>query len=155
MLLPGVTDPFNKAVDIRGEVLREAAWDARFLFPTLVLGPQKPGASSTAARYEIATRLDLWNKGQLDTLAARAKTAIRPPFGRSKAHRAARRAAQLLRKNHFASEAALSGSLRVADAAEDTIKAIGLLFPEPSTVSPQDLLDYFGPATPTSNNRSD
>jgi hypothetical protein len=78
MLLPVVNGLFNKAVDIRGEVLREAVWDALFLFPTLVLGPQIPGASSTTVRSEIETRLDLWNKGQLDTLVARAKSAIRP-----------------------------------------------------------------------------
>ena len=41
-LMPVVTDLFNKAADIRGEVMREAAWDALFLFPTLVMGPQKP-----------------------------------------------------------------------------------------------------------------
>ena len=38
-LLPVATDLFNKAADTRGEILREAAWDALFLFPTLVLGP--------------------------------------------------------------------------------------------------------------------
>jgi len=54
-----VTDLYNKAADIRGEVLREAAWDALFLFPTLVVGPQKPGASSSAVKTEVATRLDL------------------------------------------------------------------------------------------------
>ena len=58
-LLPVVTDLMNKAVDIQGEVLREAAWDALFLFPTLVLGLQKPGASSTTVKSEIAARLDL------------------------------------------------------------------------------------------------
>jgi len=42
-----------------GEALREAAWDALFLFPTLVLGPQKPGASSSTVKLEVAARLDL------------------------------------------------------------------------------------------------
>jgi hypothetical protein len=34
----------------------------------------------------------------------------------------------------------------VADATEDTIRAIPPLFPEPDWVFPNDLLDYFGPA---------
>ena len=34
MILPVVTDLMNKTGDVRGEVLREAAWDALFLFPT-------------------------------------------------------------------------------------------------------------------------
>ena len=58
-LLPVVKDLFNKAADIRGEVLREAAWDALFLFPTLVMRPQKPRASSSAVKTEVAARLDL------------------------------------------------------------------------------------------------
>ena len=58
-LLPVLTELLTKAADVRGTVLREAAWDALFLFPTLVLGPQKPGASATAVKAEIATRLDL------------------------------------------------------------------------------------------------
>jgi hypothetical protein len=138
----------NKAADMQGEVLREAAWDALFLFPTLVLGPKKPGASSKAVKSEIAAKLDLWNKGQLDTLAARVKSAIRPPSGKSKAQRATRRAAQLLRKNQFVRVATLSGSLGVADITEDTIKAISPLFPERGIVSPTDLLHYYGQATP-------
>jgi hypothetical protein len=83
-LLPVVTDLCNKAADIRGEVLREAAWDALFLFPTLVLGPHKPGISSSAVKLEVAARLDLWNRGLLDVLADKAKANIRPPSGRSK-----------------------------------------------------------------------
>ena len=147
-LLPVATDLFNKAADTRGENLREAAWDALFLFPTLVLGPQKPGASSSSVRAEIASRLDLWSRGQLDVLATRARANIRPPSGRSKSQRAARRAAQLLRKNQFARAAALAGSLGVADATPDTIAGIPPLFPNPGIVDPQDLLDYYGPAAP-------
>ena len=118
------------------------------MFPTLVLGPQKPGASSSAVKAEIASRLDLWNRGQLDVLAARAKANTRIPSGRSKSQRVARRAAQLLRKNQFARAAALAGSLGVADATPDTIAAIPPLFPDPGVVDPQDLLDYFGPEAP-------
>jgi hypothetical protein len=73
-LLLVVTELFNKAADVRREALREAAWDVLFLFPTLVLGPQKPGASSSTVISEVAARLDLWKKGHLDILAARAKT---------------------------------------------------------------------------------
>jgi len=94
----------------------------------------------------MAARLDLWNKGALDVLAAKAKCAIRPPSGRSKTQRAARRAAHLLRKNMFARAAILSGSLGVADATEEIIRATPPL--SRSTVSAQDLLDYFGPSTP-------
>jgi hypothetical protein len=147
-ITPVITDLLNKAADVRGEVLREAAWDALFLFPTLVLGPQKPGASTTAVKAEMTIRLDLWNKGELDILAARAKAASRPPSGRSKSQRAARRAAQLLKKNQFARAAALAGSLGVADATEDTLKAIPHLFPEPGGVSQADLMDLYGPAAP-------
>ena len=93
MIIPVITDLLNTAADIRGEILREAAWDALFLFPTLVLGPQKPGALSSAVKAEMAQRVELWNKGQLDILAARAKAATRLPSGRSKSQRAARRAA--------------------------------------------------------------
>ncbi len=84
----------------------------------------------------------------MNTLAARARSAIRPPFGRSKAQRVARRAAHLLRKNQLARAATLTGSLGVADATEDTIKAIAPLFPEPGIVSPEDLLDFFGTSAP-------
>jgi hypothetical protein len=147
-LLPVVTDLCDKAADTRGEVLREAAWDALFLFPTLVLGPQKPGISSSAIKSEVAARLDLWKRGLLDVLADKAKANIRPPSGRSKTHRAARRAAQLLRKNQFSRADALAGSLGVADATEDTIHGLGPLFPDPGAVDPTDLMDYYGPAAP-------
>ena len=92
--------------------------------------------------------MDLWNKGHLDILAARAKAHIRPPSGRSKTQREARRAAQLLRKNQIARSAALSGSLGIAEATTDTINAIGPLFPDPGPVDPQDLRDFYGPVAP-------
>jgi hypothetical protein len=148
LLLPVITDLMNKAADVRGVELREAAWDALFLFPTLVLGPQKPGASTTAVKAEMAARLDLWNRGDLDTLSHRARSAVRPASGRSKAQRAARRAAQLIRKNQFSRAAALAGSLGVAEATAETLKAIGPLFPEPRRVSEADILDLYGPAAP-------
>ena len=79
VILPVITDLLTKAADTTWDVLREAAWGALFLFPTLVLGPQKPGASSSAVKAEMSQRLNLWHKGQLDTLATRARSAIRPP----------------------------------------------------------------------------
>jgi hypothetical protein len=79
-LVHNIADLFAKVADTRGEILREAAWDALFLFRTLVLGPQKPGASSSSVKAEITTRLDLWNKGKLNALAARARSLICPPL---------------------------------------------------------------------------
>jgi hypothetical protein len=116
--------------------------------PYISFGTTKSGALSSAVKAEMTQRLELWNKGQLDTLATRAKAAICLPSGRSKSQRAARRASQLLRKNQFARAAALAESLGVAEATHDMIKAIPPLFPEPSRVSPEDLLDYFGPDAP-------
>jgi hypothetical protein len=78
-LLLVVTELFNKAADVRGKALRDAAWDTLFMFPTLVLGPQNPGASSSSIKSKIATRMDLWNKGHLDVFTTRAKANIRPP----------------------------------------------------------------------------
>jgi len=78
-LLPVMTELLTKAADVGGTVLREAAWDGLFLFPTLVIGPQKPGASATTVKAEVKTRLELWNKGHMDTLAARARSTICPP----------------------------------------------------------------------------
>jgi len=50
MILLVVTDQMNKTANVRGEVLWEAAWDALFQFSTLVLGPQKSGASSSVVK---------------------------------------------------------------------------------------------------------
>ncbi len=61
MIIHVITDLINKAADVRGEVLREAAWDTMFLFSTLVLGPRKLCASSLAVKAEVAIRLDLWS----------------------------------------------------------------------------------------------
>ena len=71
-LHPVLAELLVKAATTKGEGQREAARDALFLFPTLVLGPQKPGASSSYVKAEVAARLDLWNKGALDDLVARA-----------------------------------------------------------------------------------
>ena len=58
-VLPVMTELLTKTADVRGTVLREAAWDALFLFPALVMGPQKPGALATTVKTEVTTRLDL------------------------------------------------------------------------------------------------
>jgi hypothetical protein len=39
-----------------------------FMFPTLVLGPQKAGAASSTVKAEINAKLDLLHSGQLDDL---------------------------------------------------------------------------------------
>jgi hypothetical protein len=92
----------NKAAYTRGEAQREAAWGALFVFPMLVFGPQKRGALPSAVKAEVVARLDLWNIGALEELAVRVQAFRRPPFGRSKTQRVARKAAYLLRKNQFA-----------------------------------------------------
>ena len=93
------------------------------------IGPPKTRRIVFNGQSKDGTRIELWNKGQLDILATRAKAAIRLPSGRSKSQRASRRAAQVLRKNQFAKTATLAGSLGVADATEDTIRATPPLFP--------------------------
>jgi hypothetical protein len=126
--VPIITGLLNKATITRGEVLRETAWDALFLFSTLVLGPHKPGAASSTVKTEVAARLDLWNKGKFEKLSIRAKNA---KADKSKSHRAAKRAARLLHKNQFANATQLAGSLGIAEAHEDTIKGIEPMFLEP------------------------
>ena len=54
----------------------------------------------------------------------------------------------MTRKNKFARVAQLAGSLGVAEANEDTIRGIPPMFPEPREISPNDLLEYFGPDSP-------
>jgi hypothetical protein len=50
---------YKRAYTITGVILRDAAWEAIMLFHTLVLGLQRPGASSTSGKAEISARLDL------------------------------------------------------------------------------------------------
>ena len=94
---------FRLAVSTRGDALRTAAWDAVHLFPTLVMGPHRAGAPSSAVKAEVLSRLDLWHRGDLPELARRAVAArlARPANSRSKKARAARRATVLLRLNQF------------------------------------------------------
>jgi hypothetical protein len=65
-LLPLViADMFHKAHSIRGPALRDAALETLLLFPTLVIGPQRPSASSSSVKTEVTPRLDLWWRGEL------------------------------------------------------------------------------------------
>ena len=120
------------------------------MFPTLVLGPQSPGTSSSNVKTEVITRLDLWRRGLLDELdlrskvQARARSTIQP----SKTARAARRAARLIYKHQFTGAADLSGSLGIADATPDTSESLRHVFPESSSVPEADLLDYYGQDAP-------
>ena len=93
----------------------------------------------------MAARLDLWNIGALEDLTGRAQASKRLPSGRSKTQRAAKKIAQLLRKNECARAAHLAGNLGVAKANEDTIKVIAPLFPTPGVVEPTNLMAYYGP----------
>ena len=99
-----VASLFRQAVTMRGEALRLDAWSLVFLFPTLDLGPHRPGAASSAVESETEARIDLWQRGKLIELANRALSAKleHPPSTRSKKAKAARRAAALLRHNQFA-----------------------------------------------------
>ena len=59
-----IADLFHRSHSTRGQVLRDAAREALLLFPTYVLGPQRPGASSSAMT-EVVVRLDLWRRDEL------------------------------------------------------------------------------------------
>ena len=87
-----VTSLFRQAVTTRGESLRIVAWSLVFLFPTLVLGPHRPGAISSAVKAETEARLDLCQRGDLTALASRASIAMMdlPRKNRSKKAKAAR-----------------------------------------------------------------
>ncbi len=99
-----VTSLFRQAVTMRGEAPRSVAWSLVFLFPTLVMGPHRPGVASSAVRSETEARIDLWQRGKLSELASKVLSAKleHPPSTRSKKAKAARRAVALLRHNQFA-----------------------------------------------------
>jgi len=146
-LIPFIKDLLERAHSTRGVLLRDDAQEALFLFPTLVLGPQRPGASSSSVRAETTARLDLWHRGLIPELTARAKAQakLRQHPNRSKSARAARRAPRLIHKNQFSRAANLAGSQGIADATPDTLHALPSLFPEPTTISEEDLRDFYGP----------
>jgi hypothetical protein len=146
-LTPVIQDLLERAHSTRGVLLRDAPQEALLLFPTLVLGPQRHGASSSSVKSEITARFDLWRRGLIPELTARAKAQaqLRPQGNRRKSARAARRAARLIRKNQFSRAANLAGSLGIADATLDTLHSLPSLFPEPTTISEEDLKDFYGP----------
>jgi hypothetical protein len=54
-----IYDLVHRAHSTTGVLLRDAAHEALMLFPTLVLGPKRPGASSTSVKNEVKAKLDL------------------------------------------------------------------------------------------------
>ena len=102
-LLLVIADLLTRAFSTRGVTLRDAALEALLLFPNLELGPQRPRASSSSVKTEIAARLYMWRRGCLHELAMRTKALAcqRPSVKRNKSARAARRTAKLIRKNQF------------------------------------------------------
>ena len=111
------------------------------MFHALVLGPQNLGAMYSTLKAEMVARLDLWNGGGLDELACKAKILNKPPYGRSKTQREARRPARLLHK----SQIARTSQLAIWEANEDTIRAIPPLFLAQGELLEAYLLTYHGP----------
>ena len=142
-----VTSLFKQDVNTRGDSLRTAAWSLVFLFSTLVLGPNRPGAPSSVVKAETEARLDLWQRGELAALASRVAAARMdlPQRDRSKKAKATRRASTLLRHNQFARVAGLADNKGIADATQDTIDAIPDMFKEPGTVDEATLRRLYAP----------
>ena len=136
-LMQVIADLFSGTHSTRGVALRDVVLEALLLFPTLVLGPRRLGASSSSVRTEVAARLDLWRREDLYKLAKRAKALAsqRPLVKRNKSAQAARRATRLMRKKQFARAASLASNLGVADATEDTLESLRTLFPKSSGVA--------------------
>jgi hypothetical protein len=73
-----------------------------------------------------------------------------PPGNRSKKAKSVRRAAALLRHNPFARAVGLADNKGIADATQDTLDAIFVLFKEPEQVDEETLRKLYGPrVTPT------
>jgi hypothetical protein len=53
-----LTSLFRQAVTMRGDALHSAAWSLVFIFPTLVSGPHRPGAPSSAVKTETQAMVD-------------------------------------------------------------------------------------------------
>jgi len=152
-----VTSLFRQVATIRGNTLCTVAWSLVFLFPTLVLGPHRPGAPSSVVKVETEAWISLWQRGELHTLASRATTARmeRPHRTRNKKARVAKRATALLRHNQYTRAARLSHSKGVADASHDTSDAILALFKESCVVDEESLRPLYGPrVTPTRESTS-
>jgi hypothetical protein len=54
-----VTSLFRQDATIQGDTLRTVAWSLVFLFPTLVLGPHRPGAHSSAVKAAAEAQISL------------------------------------------------------------------------------------------------
>jgi 23S rRNA U2552 (ribose-2'-O)-methylase RlmE/FtsJ len=54
-----LTSLFRQVGTMRRAALRTVAWALVFLFPSLVLGPHRPRAPSSAIKAEMKARLDL------------------------------------------------------------------------------------------------
>jgi len=96
-----VTSLFRQVVTMRGDALRSASCSLVFLFLTLVLGPHRSGTPSSMVKAETQAMIHIWQRGELQALAARATAARleRPKGSRNKKAKSARRAAALLRHN--------------------------------------------------------
>jgi hypothetical protein len=99
-----IADLLSRDCTARGTVLRDATQEVFLLFPTLVSGPRRHGASSSSVKSEVDAKLDLWRKCHIDELAicAKAQARARPTSTRSKTTRATKRAARLVYKNQCA-----------------------------------------------------
>ncbi len=104
LLTPVIANLLTKAHSTRGNILRDAAHEAFLLFPTLVLGPQRPRASSSVSTPKWLQDWTFGDERELPDHAQRDITLAdqRPPAKRSKTTRATRRASRLIRKNKFA-----------------------------------------------------
>jgi hypothetical protein len=150
LLIPIIADLVTRrAHTTRGELLRSATKEA-LLFPTLVLGPQPPGASSSSVKAKVNSILDLLRRDDIDELARHAKAMIglRSIACRGNIARASRRVARLIHKNRLARAAIFAGSLGVADTTLETLMSLRHLFPELKGVKETGLRDYSGTVAP-------
>ena len=101
-------------------------------------------------KAKVNVRMDLWHRVLLEEFALRSKVQSHshPTNQRSKIARAARRAARLIYKQQFARAASLADNLGVVDVTSDTLESLRHLFPAPSGVPEEDLLDHYDLAAP-------
>ena len=103
-LLLLITYRAERAHSTRGTLLRDATQEALLVFPTLVFGPQRPGATSSSVKMEVNARLDPWHRGLLDDLVIRdkAQARARPSSHKSKTARDTRRVVRFIHKHQIA-----------------------------------------------------
>jgi len=142
-----VTSLFRQAVTMRVEDLRTVAWSLVFLSPTLVLGPQRPGAPSSVVKAESEAMVDLLQREELNALASRVAAAKQdlPKRNRSKKAKAARRGIALLRHNQFVRAVGLAYNKGITDATHNTLEDIPDLFKEIGVVDEATLRHLYGP----------